>query len=157
MIIVRTFFFSLLVGVIHTGEFKRNFPIGLGHRQYPDGTIYTGHYKEGGVDSGRGTLVNKHGVLTGNFSVLPNNQLLVVGRLDYTNGSVYEGTWIHGIKNDDEGMFVDVDGTTYVGPWKNDAPVGVHTRTTKNGTEDQVVPTHHIEHVGWQWLKSPNS
>ena len=150
-------------GNIYVGDFENDERHGHGQMERTDGSVYVGNYNHGKED-GFGQLLKKGG---GNFYVgtFKNNMLdegqiisptngtvfsgtfhldgLTLsseGKYFWPNGDIYEGSFLDGTKEDDNGLLREAStGWTYVGRWTKGDPVGIHIRTKQDGSEDKVL------------------
>jgi len=90
-------------------------PHGRGSLTYPDGSKYTGQWKNG-KRHGQGTLIFADGdKFVGRWE---NNLRNGQGTYTWTSGSEYSGAWKDGLQNA-RGTMTYPDGSKYTGQWKN--------------------------------------
>ena len=106
---------------------------GQGRMEYADGGSYDGAWKNGRM----------HGP----------------GRVQYANGHVYQGQFVEGYKSGADGVYMEPDGTTYVGPYKNDRAIGIHVRTRKddNGGKLKDFVGVTVREDQWLWRELTSS
>lgn len=91
---------------------------GKGKISYPGGTTIEGVFKNGKIDG----VVDLRGCGGVNFiGVQKDNSLK--GKHIFSNGEVYEGTIIDGMKQG-KGVYTDINGVVYNGNWKDDIREG---------------------------------
>lgn len=87
--------------VVFEGEFFKGFFVSVGKFKYADNSCYSGRYY----------LKNSDPICHG------------YGRMNYCDGSAYEGEFIHGVRQGEGIMWMDNE-KEYIGKWKNNVPDG---------------------------------
>ena len=134
----------------YEGEWKNGRFNGKGTLTYADGSVYEGEFVddkkngEGTYTKADGTVVTENwiygkkvetltledGTYTGGVTDgKPDGQ----GKMEYTNGQVYEGEWKNGVRSG-QGTHTTSSGNVYVGEWKDDKMEGQGTYTWPNGS-----------------------
>ncbi len=138
-------------GDVYVGEFLDNKYHGQGKLTYASGNVHNGGFKNGETN-GHGVLSWKNGTeWSGHFSIVQEIYLSIDGQFKSVNGTVYVGTFLS-VLSPYEGYenFTDRNGVSYYGLWSISGPEGIHNRTTKDGTLDQVRPfIDDSGRVGW--------
>jgi hypothetical protein len=106
---------------VYTGDFEEGKPHGRGKFEYSTKGVYEGGVRLG-EPYGRGTLSFADGSrLIAEFS---GDKLPTSGRIEYANGTKYEGELSNGINAHGRGRLTYIDGSAYVGEFRNGKPDG---------------------------------
>lgn len=116
-------------GTEYTGEWKNGLPEGDGKLKLPDGSRFIGAFHLG-VPEGTGILQQSDGTLyQGEWRA---GTLEGLGVMEYVNGNRYEGEW-HNDRREGAGTLLFPSGTRFVGQWKNDLRQGRGELRQKTG------------------------
>ncbi len=133
-------------GKVYEGCWSFDMRHGNGITTWPDGSYYEGQFQDG-YFHGQGKSVDADGNVYEGDWVLDLKQ--GNGNYTWTNGDVYIGRFWQDLKQDDNGLLIEFDGTSYQGKWEEDYPVGEHLRTRKNQTD--IVCAIMVETGGGFW------
>ncbi len=124
------------IGISYEGGIKNGRMDGKGTLTYADGSVYEGEFVDG-QKNGEGTYTKADGtVVTENWIYGKKVETLTLeegtytggvtdgkpdgqGKMEYTNGQVYEGEWKDGVRSG-QGRCTWPDGGYYDGEWAND-------------------------------------
>lgn len=119
-------------GIEYIGTLQENGqPGGAGTKIHPNGTRYTGDFRDGKFE-GQGVLILANGEkYVGHFqNGHPNGE----GVLNYADGGKYTGHWVNGLR-DGQGTMRTANGGLYTGLWSNGKASGYGKFKWANGDQ----------------------
>ena len=120
------------------GEFKDDQPHGHGTMTLPNGVKYIGQWKDG-IPNGQGTLTIPDGEkYVGEWKdglLIIKIKNGIVTTVSAEHGAIYNGEMIDGVGAHGHGTMTYVDGSKYIGEWKNDRRHGKGTITFPDGVK----------------------